>query len=156
MTNNPYEILGVREGAGMDEIKRAYRRKAKEYHPDLHPEDPCANEKMQRINEAYEALSNPGKYQSQRQARPAADAYGGARRSNQAGSWQYAYYSSADGQDFWNGWQNTWNGEGESRQARPTGAILNPFRGVLRVIGGILLFRFIMTLLRIGLFGFFF
>ena len=62
MVTDPYKVLGISQGAGKDEIKRAYRQKAKEYHPDLHPNDPKAAEKMNEINEAYDMLSNPEKY----------------------------------------------------------------------------------------------
>ena len=56
-----YEVLGVSKGAGEDEIKKAYRQKAKQYHPDLHPDDPSAEAKFKEVNEAYEVLSDPDK-----------------------------------------------------------------------------------------------
>lgn len=56
---DPYKVLGVSPGASQDEIKKAYRKKAKEYHPDLHPDDPEAARKMNEINEAYDMLQNP-------------------------------------------------------------------------------------------------
>ena len=46
MIDDPYRVLGVSPNATQDEIKKAYRKKAKEYHPDLHPNDPEANLKM--------------------------------------------------------------------------------------------------------------
>ncbi|WP_457571019.1 DnaJ domain-containing protein [Desulfovulcanus sp.] len=51
--NKSYEILGLRQGAGLTEIKKAYRRLAFQYHPDLNDDDPRAGEKFQQINAAY-------------------------------------------------------------------------------------------------------
>lgn len=58
-----YEVLGVSKGAGEDEIKKAYRKLARQYHPDLHPDDADCAEKFKEVNEAYEVLSNPDKKQ---------------------------------------------------------------------------------------------
>ncbi len=55
-----YGILGVRRDASAEDIKRAYRRLAREYHPDVNP-DPVAQEKFKDINAAYEVLSDPQK-----------------------------------------------------------------------------------------------
>ena len=67
MTRDPYEVLGVSRGASEDEIKQAYRRLAKQYHPDLHPGDAACAKKMNEINEAYDLLKNPQAYQAYRQ-----------------------------------------------------------------------------------------
>ncbi|MBR1497395.1 MAG: molecular chaperone DnaJ [Oscillospiraceae bacterium] len=56
-----YEVLGLSKGAGDDDIKKAYRKLAKQYHPDLHPGDKAAEEKFKELNEAYEVLSDPDK-----------------------------------------------------------------------------------------------
>lgn len=56
-----YEILGVDKQASQDEIKKAYRKLAKKYHPDAHPGDKAAEEKFKEANEAYEVLGNEEK-----------------------------------------------------------------------------------------------
>lgn len=56
-----YEVLGVDKSASEDEIKKAYRKAAKQYHPDLHPGDKVAEEKFKEANEAYEVLSDAEK-----------------------------------------------------------------------------------------------
>jgi len=58
-----YEVLGVDKNAGEDEIKKAYRKVAKKYHPDLHPGDKTAESKFKEANEAYEVLSDSSKKQ---------------------------------------------------------------------------------------------
>ena len=56
-----YEVLGVSKGASDDEIKKAFRKLAKQYHPDLHPDDKECEAKFKEVNEAYEVLSDPDK-----------------------------------------------------------------------------------------------
>ncbi|MBQ8884327.1 MAG: DnaJ domain-containing protein, partial [Oscillospiraceae bacterium] len=56
-----YEVLGVSKNATDDELKKAYRKVAKQYHPDLHPDDKECEAKFKEANEAYEVLSDKDK-----------------------------------------------------------------------------------------------
>lgn len=56
-----YEVLGVSRDANQDEVKKAYRRLARQYHPDVNKDDPSAEEKFKEISEAYEVLSDSNK-----------------------------------------------------------------------------------------------
>jgi len=61
MMEDPYKILGVSRDASDEEIKKAYRKLARKYHPDFNPGDETAAKKMQEINAAYEQIKNPEK-----------------------------------------------------------------------------------------------
>ena len=65
MSKNPYEVLGVSPDASDEEVKQAYRKLAKKYHPDLNPGDEEAARHMQEINVAYDQIQNPQKADSQ-------------------------------------------------------------------------------------------
>ena len=56
-----YEVLEIQKSASDEEIKKAYRKLAKKYHPDLNPGDKTAEEKMKEVNAAYEVLSDKEK-----------------------------------------------------------------------------------------------
>ena len=78
MINDPYKVLGVSPNASDDEIKQAYRRLAKKYHPDLNPGDADAARKMQEVNAAYEQIKNPEKAAGAGQGGYGYDPFGGA------------------------------------------------------------------------------
>ena len=94
MHEDPYQVLGVPHDATDEEIKKAYRRLAKKYHPDLNPGDEEAARQMQRVNAAYEQITNPEKssggydpFRGYRQTGEQSD----AQRYQQA-AWQYIRY----------------------------------------------------------------
>ena len=59
MMDDPYRVLGLTPGATDEEVKRAYRQRAKQYHPDMNPGDAYAAQKMNEINAAYDQIKNP-------------------------------------------------------------------------------------------------
>lgn len=94
-----YQVLGLDKNATTDEIKKAYRKLARKYHPDLNPDDKEAKLKFQQVNEANEVLSNPEnrkKYDQYGEQWQHAEAYEEARRQQQSrqqsgnngGGWQ--------------------------------------------------------------------
>lgn len=85
MIEDPYKVLGVSPDASDEEIKKAYRRLAKQYHPDLNPGDPVAAKKMQQVNAAYERIKNPEK------AQPNPGSQGGYGYDPFGGAWQRTY-----------------------------------------------------------------
>ena len=87
MFDDPYKVLGVSPDASDEEIKRAYRRLAKKYHPDLNPGDQEAARKMQEVNAAYEQIKDPDKFRQQQ----ASGGYGGY------GSYGGGYYDPFGG-----------------------------------------------------------
>jgi curved DNA-binding protein len=56
-----YKVLGVSKNASEKDIKKAYRKLARQYHPDVNPNDAVAEEKFKAINEAHEVLGDPEK-----------------------------------------------------------------------------------------------
>ena len=88
---DPYKVLGVSPNASDDEIKQAYRRLAKQYHPDRNPGDAAAAKKMQEINAAYEQIKNPEKGQPGNGYGGAYGSYGGYGYDPFGGSNQRTY-----------------------------------------------------------------
>ena len=96
---DPYKVLGVSPNASDEEIKKAYRRLAKQYHPDRNPGDATAAKKMQEVNAAYEQIKNPEKaQQNQGGYNPygSYDPYGGQGRASYSqilsAAYQYIMY----------------------------------------------------------------
>ncbi len=102
-----YEVLGVPRDADQETIKRAYRRLARKYHPDLNPNDPEAERKFKELGEAYEVLSDKEK-------RALYDRFGheGVRMGAAAGASAGAGAGSGAGGGPWGRYTYTWSTEG--------------------------------------------
>lgn len=110
MVTDPWKVLGISPDASAEEIKKAYRTKAKLYHPDLHPNDPEAAKKMNELNEAYDLVQNPDKFRA-RQAQEQAQEQARRQRQDPFGSWGgYGGYGGAGGQGGYGG-QNGQSGQ---------------------------------------------
>ena len=106
-----YKVLGVERNATQDDIKKAYRKLARKYHPDLNPNDPTAKDKFQEINEANEVLSDPEKrkkYDAYGENWKHADEFEAQQQAYRAqqqtnGNRQGEYWYSTDGEHFTSG-----------------------------------------------------
>ena len=101
---DPYEVLGVSRDASDEDIKKAYRRLAKQYHPDVNPGNRQAEEKMKEINAAYDAIKDASARQS----------YAAGGSTGSAGTGGYGGYGGAYGPhgspfgDGYGGQQGQW------------------------------------------------
>lgn len=98
-----YSILGVPKGASQDDIKKAYRKLARKYHPDVNPNDKEAKIKFQQINEANEVLSDPEKrkkYDQYGQNWEHASQFQGAGQQSSGGFGGAGGFQGFGGQDF--------------------------------------------------------
>ena len=98
-----YKVLGIDKNASQDEVKKAYRKWARKYHPDLNPNDKEANKKFQEINEANEVLSDPEKrkkYDQYGEHWQHAEQYEQARAQQAAGGGGGYYYESSGENPF--------------------------------------------------------
>lgn len=173
MVDNPYKVLGLSEGASEEEIKKAYRQKAKECHPDLHPNDPHAQEKMNEVNEAYDMLTNPEKYAGRSSGYSStgfSGSYGTSGTYNTQGQ-SYNQYSNYNGNNGWSSnsfstddlfsfFFGNMGGRSESYNTNPGQQAYNsegnnghPYRrrrnSLLRMIGRVIVFLLVMRFIRV-------
>lgn len=107
-----YEVLGIQRGAGEDEIKKAYRKLAKKYHPDLNPDDKAAEAKFKEVNEAYAVLSDGEK-------RAKYDQFGHAGTDENFGAGGFGGFGGADfGMDLGDIFGSFFGGGTTTRTAR--------------------------------------
>ncbi len=122
MAKDYYDLLGVSKSASADEIKKAFRKQAKKYHPDANPDNPSAETKFKEVNEAYEVLSDKEKRQ-QYDMFGSVGANGGFGGGNQ-GYYQQSNMNGADLEDiigsiFGGGFRSSTGGNPFAQQARP-------------------------------------
>lgn len=98
-----YKILGITKDTPQEKIKSAYKKRARQFHPDLHPDDPKAKAKFQALTEAFDVLNDPEKrkkYDQYGEHWKEADAFGGAGGSGGFGSGYGGSAGSFDDFDF--------------------------------------------------------
>jgi curved DNA-binding protein len=132
-----YKILGIDNKATSKEIKSAYRKLARKYHPDLNPNDKDAKRKFQEINEANEVLSDPekrkkydqyGKDWKHAEQFESSEEYQGKPTGSQTGSQRRTYSGTQFGGDFSDFFESMFGGSsgaGNSRQVRFRGEDFN-------------------------------
>lgn len=117
MEQDYYKLLGIERNANASEIKQAYRKLTKQYHPDLNPNDKAAEEKFKKINEAYEVLKDEDK-------RAAYDRYGSAAFNGGAagpGGNGYAHHQQeGEFADIFDIFEQMMGGNRGRQQARPS------------------------------------
>ena len=107
-----YKILGVDKNIPQKDVKKAYLKRAKQFHPDLHPDDPKAKAKFQALTEAYDVIGDPEKrkkYDQYGEQWKQADAFGagggfggGAGGGNPFGGFDFSSFSGGGFSDFFN------------------------------------------------------
>ncbi|HWR72757.1 MAG TPA: DnaJ domain-containing protein, partial [Nitrospirota bacterium] len=122
-----YEVLGISKGATEADIKKAFRKLARKYHPDVNPGDRSAEQKFKELNEAYEILTDPKKRQQYDQFGHAAFGGGGGEGAAPGGAYGFEGFTQGQGAEFFRGggFEDLFGNVFGERAARPRG----PMRG---------------------------
>lgn len=128
-----YKILGVDRNIPQKDVRAAYRKRAKLFHPDLHPNDPKAKAKFQALNEAYEVIGNPdkrAKYDQYGEKWREADTFqGGAGGGNPFGGFDFSQFSGSGGGGFSSFFQDLFGGRSQGRTMHWGSAAPRPDEG---------------------------
>ena len=119
-----YKILGVDKNIPQKDVRAAYRKRAKQFHPDLHPNDPKAKAKFQALNEAYDVISDPdkrAKYDQYGEQWKNASAFGGGGQGfggggNPFSGFDFSQFAGGGGGGFSSFFQDLFGGGGRARQ----------------------------------------
>ncbi len=124
-----YKILGVDKTIAQKDVKKAYLKRAKQFHPDLHPDDPKAKAKFQALQEAYDVIGDPekrAKYDKYGEQWQQADAYeratqsgGGGYGASGFGDFDFSQFTGGGG--FSSFFQNLFGGMGRQSADMHTG-----------------------------------
>lgn len=130
-----YKTLGIDKSATQDQIKKAYRKLARKYHPDVNPGDKEAELKFKEINEANEVLSNPenrAKYDKYGENWKHGEEYEKARQQQGGGYQQGGFggnYDFGEGEDFSDFFQSMFGGAGGGFGRSSRGSASGKFKG---------------------------
>lgn len=166
MTNDYYEILGVDKNATQEEIKKAYRKLAFEYHPDRNQNNPGAEGMFKKVNEAYSVLSDPVKRAEWENNRTYYENNGYGQNSYGT----YGNYNSYGGGAGWDPFEEFFGSSSNSGRTYRYRFYKNPknkktdsfssvftelLKGILTFFSGVLLFKFFIFFPLIWLVSFF-
>ena len=131
-----YKILGVDRNIPQKDVRAAYRKRAKLFHPDLHPNDPKAKAKFQALNEAYEVIGDPdkrAKYDQYGEKWREADAFqggaGGFGGGGAGGGFDFSQFSGSGGGGFSSFFQDLFGGRSQGRTMHWSSAAPRPDEG---------------------------